>query len=76
MANPKPAAEPSYLTAEMICQRYSLTLPTLRRWTNSFTGPAFVEISPRIIRYDAAAFDVWFRSHAVGPARETEVDTA
>jgi hypothetical protein len=66
MANPKPDAEPLFLTAEAICARYSLTLATLKRWTNTFAGPAHIAISPRIIRYDLAAFDAWFRSHAVG----------
>src|SRR5271168_1160121 len=66
MANPKPGAEPLFLTAEAICARYSLTLATLKRWTNTFAGPAHIAISPRIIRYDLSAFDAWFRAHAVG----------
>jgi hypothetical protein len=55
--NPTSEVEPTFLTADQICQKYSLTKHCLRRWTTSFNSPAFVSISPRIVRHDAKEFD-------------------
>jgi predicted DNA-binding transcriptional regulator AlpA len=72
MPSPKSDVEALFLTSDQICDRYSLTRAQLRQITARWDSPPFIVLGLRIVRYDAAEFDRWFRSHTVGTSKVLE----
>lgn len=54
-----------WLTAKQIADKYGFSPSTIRRWSQRGLVPC-VRTPTGAIRYEAAAFDAWFRSTTTG----------
>lgn len=66
-AAPAPADAPQrpisdLLTPDAVAGRLGVSTKVLERWRGSGEGPAFVRLSRKTIRYEAAAVDVFIKS--------------
>ena len=40
-----------YLTPDQLAERWKMNVDTLRNWRSQGTGPAFVKLTDRMVRY-------------------------
>lgn len=62
--SPGPIAEAEYLTARQVSERCGVALVTLVTWRAAGTGPAWIRVGSRAIRYPKVGLDMWLRARA------------
>ena len=79
MRNVSPPVRPeqtaALLTPRQAAEILGLAEPTLRRWRHEGRGPAFVKLSPSVVRYRAADVEA-FVGPAFGSAHEAKAAAA
>ena len=68
--------ESEFLTSGQAAQFLQVSINTLSCWRSRGTGPSYVKLGKRLIRYRKSDLDAWIKSESIGvtsPDPETAV---
>lgn len=67
----KPAEAPTLLSSKEAASYLHVPVPTLNRWRANGTGPAYVQLGPRVFKYDLRDLQEFLRAQRHGGPSDT-----